>query len=232
VKRFYKEVTVEPEDGGWRVKLDGRGIKTPSGKPQVVPTQALAQDMAQEWSGQGEEIDAAAFVLRDLADYAIDAVAADRVALVSELAAYAETDTLCYRGDVGEALFERQAEVWDPLLSASEERWNVRFDRISGIIHHPQPAGTLARMEQLVAAESDFGLAALRMLTSLSASLVVALTAIEPDADPDTLWTAANLEQDWQADLWGLDAEAQKVRQIRFDAFKLAMRFAVLARTN
>ena len=42
MKRFYKAVAVEPENSGWRVLLDGRGIKTASGKPQVVPTRALA----------------------------------------------------------------------------------------------------------------------------------------------------------------------------------------------
>ncbi len=230
MKRFYKQASVEAEGGGWRVKLDGRGIKTAAGKPQVLPSRALAEALAQEWSAQGEEIDASAFPLRDLADYTIDAVRTEREALVRELAAYAETDTLCYRGDEGEPLQQRQLDLWEPLLAEAEQRWDVRFERISGIIHRPQPPETLARMQAVVAAESDFTLAALRMLTSLSASLVVALAAIAPGADPAALWTAANLEEDWQAELWGRDAEAEERRQARFDAFQLAMRFAELAR--
>ena len=68
------------------------------------------------------------------------------------------------------------------------------------------------------------------MLVSLSASLVIGLTAIQPDADADRLWAAANLEEDWQADLWGRDAEAQARRQKRFSAFELAIGFVTLAK--
>jgi len=232
MKRFYRQVTVEPAAGdtGWQVLLDGRGIRTPGRRAQVVPTRALAEAMAEEWAGQGEEIDAARFVLRDLADYAIDVVAPARAQAIAEIVPYAETDTLCYRADEGEALHRRQVEVWEPLLAAAEQRWDVHFERVSGIIHRPQPEATLARMASALAAESDFSLAALRNLASLAASLVVALAALAPGADAEALWNAANLEEDWQADLWGKDAEAEARRERRFASFAAAMRFAELAR--
>lgn len=210
--------------------LDGRGIKTQGGRAQIVPSRALAEAMAAEWDRQGEEIDTAAFALRDLADYAIDAVAAGRDALVDELAAYAQTDTLCYRGEEGDPLHARQMATWEPLLQAAERRWDVHFERISGLIHRSQPIETVARMHAAVNAQDAFALTALRMLTSLSASLVVALAALEPGADPQALWAAANLEEDWQAELWGHDAEAEEHRRNRFEAFAMAMRFAELAR--
>ncbi|MCB2078596.1 MAG: molecular chaperone [Novosphingobium sp.] len=230
MKRFYKHVTVAPSGDGFQVMLDGRGIKTARGAAQVMPTQALAEALAAEWAAQGEEIDTASFVLRDLADYAIDVVAPDAAAAVGELVPYAETDTLCYRADEGEPLHERQVAVWEPLLLAAEHRWDIHFERISGIIHRPQPAETLARMETVLLAESAFALAALKMLTSLSASLVIALAAIAPDADTTALWNAANLEEDWQAELWGKDEMAEERRAIRLAAFEAAMRFAALAR--
>ena len=232
MKRFYKAVSVEQAANGWCALLDGREIKTPGGAAQIVPTRNLAEAMSGEWAGQGEEIEIAAFRLRDLADFAIDGVAKDRATHVRELAAYADTDTLCYRGDQSDSLHDRQVELWEPLLVTAEQRWDVRFERISGIIHRPQPAGTLQRMENVLASESEFTLAALRMLTSLSASLIIALHAITPDADAEMLWRAANLEEDWQAELWGRDAEAEAVRQTRLEAFRVAMQFAALARTS
>lgn len=232
MKRFYKQVTIEKQDAGWRVTLDGRGIKTPGRAEQVVPTRKLAEAMAAEWSEQGEEIDTACFPLRDLADYAIDTVSATREALIRELAAYAETDTLCYRADPDDALHERQMHVWEPLVADAEARWDAHFERISGIIHQPQPDETLARMQTILAAKDAFTLAALHMLASLSASLLVALAAIERDADAEALWAAANLEEDWQAELWGRDAEAEARRQQRLEAFATAMRFAALAHEN
>jgi chaperone required for assembly of F1-ATPase len=150
--------------------------------------------------------------------------------VIREIVPYAETDTLCYRGDEGEPLAERQREVWEPLLTAAEQRWDVHFERVGSIIHRPQPAATLARMEAVLTAESDFTLAALRTLSSLACSLVIALAAIVPGADAEALWDAANLEEDWQAELWGKDAEAEERRARRFASFAAAMRFAELAR--
>lgn len=230
MKRFYKEVSTVSEDGGWRVALDGRGIRTAGGHPQIVPTRRLAEALAAEWSGQGEEIDPARFALRDLADYAIDVVSTDRAEAIRTILPYGETDTLCYRGDDGEALECRQREVWEPLLAHAETRLDVHFERVSGIIHRPQPQETLARLEAVLVAQDDTALAALRTLASLAASLVIALAALEPGADAAALWDAANLEEDWQAELWGKDAEAQARRAQRFAGFSAAMRFAALAR--
>ena len=230
MKRFYKDVTVGQVDGGWQVLLDGRGLKTVGKRPQVMPTRELTEILAEEWARQGEEINAASFLFRDLADYAIDVVAADMDKTVRSLVPYAETDTLCYRGDEDEPLHARQLEVWEPLLASAEQRWDVHFERISGIIHQPQPPETLARMEAILSSESEFSLAALKTLTSLSASLVIALAAIAPDADPQELWRAANLEEDWQAELWGKDSEAEDRREKRYAAFEAAIRFAALAR--
>lgn len=232
MKRFYKDVTVEPAEGGWRVLLDGRAIKTVGGKPQIVPSAALAQAMAAEWAGQGEEIDTAAFLFRDMADYAIDAVAARRDEAVAAVVAYGESDTLCYRADPDEPLHARQRTVWDPVLETAEQRHGVSFRRVSGIIHRPQPEETLATLRSFVAGHDDFTLAALRNLASLAASLVIALAALEPDADATALWDVANLEEDWQADLWGKDAEAQARREKRGAAFAASARFAALSRAG
>jgi chaperone required for assembly of F1-ATPase len=232
MKRFYKDVAVAAGEGGWRVLLDGRGIKTVAGNPQVLPTRALAEALAEEWADQSEELDPAGFVLRDLADYAIDIVAQDRAAVIRGLVAFAGTDTLCYRAEPDEPLRERQDEVWDPLLHAAEQRWDVHFERIDGIMHRPQPAATLARMQAVLEAESDHALAALNTLTSLAASLVIALAAMAPDAEAEALWDAANLEEDWQVELWGKDYEAQALRERRLAAFAAAMRFARLARAE
>ncbi len=231
MKRFYKAVTVAVENGGFRVMLDGRPLRTVGGRAQLVPSAPLAEALAAEWSGQGETLDPAAFVLRDLTDYAIDVVLPGKAAVADELLPYAETDTLCYRAEPDEALGMRQRAVWEPLLSAAEERWQVRFVRVAGIMHRPQPPETLARLREELAQIDAFTLAALRNTAALAASLVLGLQALEPGADIDTLWDAANLEEDWQAQLWGKDAEALERRARRHAAFAAAARFAALARS-
>ena len=230
MKRFYKEAAASAEGAGWRVLLDGRAVKTQGGRAQVVPTEPLAKALAAEWAGQGEEIDPARLILRDLADYAIDVIAADRAAVRADLLRYAETDTLCYRAEPDEPSHARQLELWEPLLLAAEARWAVEFERIAGIIHRPQPAATLAQLEAVLAPQDDFTLAALVTLTTLSASLVIGLGALEPDADLALLWRASELEADWQVEQWGKDDEAELRAVRRFAAFSAAARFAELVR--
>lgn len=230
MKRFYKDVSTAPQHGGWQVLLDGRPIKTAGGRPQLVPSAALAKALAAEWAGQGEEINAAAFFLRDMADYAIDVIGPDRAGALRQILPYGETDTLCYRAEPGEALGRRQDAVWEPLLRAAETRLDVHFERVAGIIHRPQPPQTMTRLEAVLATLPDCELAALNTLASLAASLLIGLAALEPGVDVPLLWDAANLEEDWQAELWGKDAEAEARRARRAETFAAAARFAALSR--
>ena len=229
MKRFYKAVTVAAEAGGFRVQLDGRGIRTVGGRAQIVPSAALAEALAAEWAGQADEIDPAAFVLRDLTDYALDVVEAGKAGVIEELVPYGETDTLCYRAEPEEPLYTRQLAVWEPLLTRAEAEWGLRFVRISGIIHRPQEPATVAALQARLAALSPFSLAALRTLAGLAASLTIGLLALEPGADIAALWDAASLEEEWQAELWGRDWEAEEHRARRGATFAAAARFAELA---
>ena len=229
MKRFWKIVATEPCEGGWRITLDGRPIKTQGKRAQVLPSAAMAEALAAEWAAQGEEINADTFPGRDLADYAIDVIAAAPAEIIAGILPYGDTDTLCYRGEAGEALHQRQLAVWEPILTAAERRWDVHFERVEGIIHRPQPPATMARMQAVLAAQNPFTLAALATMSSLAASLVIALSALEPEADVAALWDAANLEEYWQAELWGRDAEAEALRARRKSAFEMAVRFAGMA---
>ena len=230
MKRFWTDATVAPAEGGWRVLLDGRAVKTQAGSAQVVPSKTLASAMAAEWAAQGEVVDPVTLPLRDLADLAIDVIAPDRAGASATLLRYAETDTLCYRAEPDAPLHARQIAVWEPLLVAAETRWDIHFERVSGVIHRPQSAATLARLERVLETHDHFTLAALTTLSALAASLVIALAALEPEADPQALWNAAELEEDWQIELWGSDAEAAERRARRLAAFASAVHFAILAR--
>lgn len=229
MKRFWKQVSIVEADNGWRVLLDGRAIKSVGGRAQILPTEPLAHAIAEEWAAQGEEVDPTLFILRDLADFAIDVIGPDRDAQIADILRYAETDTLCYRADPGEHLANRQDEVWEPLLQAAERRYDLHFERVAGILHRPQPEATLRRLKAVLEAHDDFVLAGVKSMASLAASLTLALSALETDADVTALWDAANLEEDWQAELWGKDAEALEHRTRRLRDFTTAARFVALS---
>lgn len=230
MKRFYTNAEAGAVDGGWQVMLDGRGVKTQRGAPQIVASTALAEALAAEWAAQGAEIDLASFRLRDLADYAIDVIAPHKRGTIGSIIAYAEGDTLCYRADPDEPLYHRQRELWEPLLSAAENRLGIRFERISGIVHRDQPEATLARLRLELESLDPFALSALNAMTSLAHSLVIGLAALEVGADAEALFAAANAEEDWQAEQWGWEWTAEERRVKRLADFANAMEFARLAR--
>lgn len=230
MKRFYREVAVHSDAEGHFITLDGRAIKTQGGRPQRVPARALAEAMAAEWEMQGEVIDPAHFVYRDMADYAIDVVPEERAAIIAKLLRYGETDTLCYRADPDEPLWHRQRTVWDPLVEAYEVREGVKLERVSGVVARPHPRATGERLEARLTTLDDFTLAAAEQATALAASLCIGLSALEPEADGEMLWDAANLEEDWQVEQWGEDEEASARRARRLESFLKSIAFARLAR--
>ena len=232
IRRFYKDVTLgQHPGGGWQVLLDGRGVKTVGGQAQIIPAEALAEALAAEWCHQGERIDPASLPLRDMADYAIDIVTPNPEAVAEGLLAYAETDTLCYRADPDEPLHARQQAVWEPLLTRFETDHGVRLVRVSGILHRPQPPETLAHLRNRLRSLDPFTLAGLETMTTLAASLVTGLAALDArEDDARALWQAACLEEEWQAELWGREEEAEERRARREADFLRACGFARLAR--
>jgi chaperone required for assembly of F1-ATPase len=236
IRRFYKDVTLGEQAGaktpGYQVLLDGRGVKTVGGAAQIAPTRSLGEALAAEWRRQGDQIDPASLPLRDMADYAIDVVAGDPAAIADGLISYAETDTLCYRADPDEPLHARQVEVWEPLLTRFEADHGVRLVRVSGIVHRPQPPETLDALRARLLTLDPFTLAGVETMTTLAASLITGLAALDAagEDEPLALWQAACLEEEWQAELWGREEQAEERRRLREAAFLRACGFTRLVR--
>jgi len=95
----------------------------------------------------------------------------------------------------------------------------------TGIMHQPQPPATLARLSEAVAARSPFELAPLAPIVTITGTLVGALALIEGAVDSATLWTAAHIDEDWQAELWGRDPLALAAYEERQRDFDAAVRF-------
>jgi chaperone required for assembly of F1-ATPase len=228
VKRFYREAAAAPGEGGVAILLDGRPVKTPARNPLVVPTAALGAAIAAEWNGQGEEIDPRAMPLTGLANAAIDRVSPDPAAFARGLAAYGESDLLCYRSEGPPTLVQRQEEGWDRLLAWARRRYDVDFETVCGVMHKAQPSETVERLARAVTARDPFRLAALSPLVTISGSLVVALALAEGEIGLDEAWAAATLDEAWQAEQWGADPLAAQALETRRRDFDAAYRFLTL----
>jgi chaperone required for assembly of F1-ATPase len=228
MKRFYKAAAAVPVEDGHEIRLDGRPVRTPGRAPLRVPTRALAEAIAAEWDSQGEEIDPRGMILTGLANAAIDRIAPDPLAFAAGLAAYGESDLLCYRADNPDALIARQERTWRPLLAWARHRFDVEFEVTSGIMHRPQHAATVERLRKAVEARDAFALAGLSPLVTVSGSLVIALALAEDAIDVAAAWEAATLDERWQTEHWGEDAEAAAALAGRLEQFEGAARFLEL----
>jgi chaperone required for assembly of F1-ATPase len=228
VKRFWKQVAVVGTGEGWGIELDRRPVNTPLREPLVVPSRQLAEAIAAEWDGVEETIDPRAMPMTGLANAAIDRVAPDRAAFAANLAKYAEADLGCYRADTPKALVERQAAEWDALLGWARRRFDVDFAVTTGITHVEQPPATVERLAHEVATLDDFRLAGLSPMVTAGGSLVAALAVAEGAWGPEKAWAAVTVEDEWQRERWGSDAEAEKALDGRRADFMAGAHFIKL----
>lgn len=220
-KRFYKAVDIAEAEGGWTVQLDGRAIRTPMKHGLVAPTRRLAELMAAEWNAQGERIDPFTMPVTRLAHGAIDSAAMNRDAIIAEVLKYAGTDLLRHRGEDA-SLVKRQAKAWDPYLDWAETTLGARLPAVTGIM----PAATTpAAMDALKTRANRYDawrLTALGQATALTTSAVLGFALVEGQASAEAVFTASRVDEDFQIEHWGGDAEAE-ARAERLKAECLAL---------
>ena len=228
MKRFWKHASATPDGGGWAISLDGKPVRTPARKPLVVPTESLAEAIADEWNSAGETVDPRAMPLTGLANAAIDRVDADPERFAAGLASYGESDLLCYRAEAPRALAERQEKGWDPLLAWCRRRFDVDFRTTCGIVHVPQPEATTRRLAHAAASLDAFRLAALSSLVTIGGSLIAALAVLEGAVSAEAAWDAVSIDDQWQLEQWGADDNEQERQANRRRDFLAAVWFLEL----
>lgn len=219
MKRFWAETGVAEAEGGWTVTLDGRPIRTPAKAGFVLPTRAYAEACAAEWEAQTEGVRPDTMPLTRSANAAIDKVRVQFDEVAEMIAAYGDTDLLCYRAEGPEGLVTRQAGAWDPLLDWAADSFGARLVPVAGVMHQPQDAQALARLSEATRAFDPFALAAFHDLVALSGSLVIGLAAARRAETPETLWKISRIDEDWQAEIWGIDEEAAAQSALKRQAF-------------
>ena len=230
MKRFWISAEVVETDGRFGIALDGRKVKTPARAELAVPTRALAEAIAAEWNECGKTVDPRTMPLTGLANAAIDRVAPDKTKFAEGLACYAEADLICYRAEGPDALVARQAESWDVLLAWARRRYDVDFACVPGVMHVPQPDETVRKLGHAVAMLDCFQLAGLSPLVTIGGSLVAALAVLEEMMPAEDAWEAVSLDDRWQLEQWGDDAEARTALDARRGDFLAAARFLELLR--
>jgi chaperone required for assembly of F1-ATPase len=207
-KRFYSAVSVAEMNGGFGVMLDGRTLRGPTGAQTVLPSEPLAELVAQEWAGQGETLELAAMHATRLANTAIESIPQAREATAQAITDYAASDLLCYFATAPAGLLERQTALWGPILDRAEAEERLRFVRAAGIVHQVQPTETLARVKAIALDLGDFGLTGLAFGAALFGSAVLAVALQRGWLTGEAAFDLSRLDEAWQEEKWGVDAEA------------------------
>lgn len=221
-KRFYEAAEVAETEEGFAVRLDGRPVRTPGRALLSLPSAAAAALVAAEFAAQGETIDPVSMPVLRLANSAIDGVAADMQAVLDDIVRFSGSDLLCYRADSPAMLVARQAEAWNPVLDWARGALGARFYLAEGVVHVEQPAEALDLVRRwLDARREPFRLSAVHVMTTLTGSALLALAVEAGALAPDAAWAAAHVDETWNAEHWGEDAEAaarNAARRRDFDA--------------
>ena len=216
-KRFWQAATAEITEAGYAIHLDGRVVKTPAGAVLAVPTRVLAEAIRDEWDSQNEAIDPTTMPMFRFTVTATDRIVPRRAGVIDEISAYGGSDLVCYRGADDARLAARQHETWQPYLDWLAAAEGVRLTVTSGIMPVEQDEAALKAMRAIVARHDDFSLAGLHTLVVVSGSLVIGLAMAHRHVTPEAGFDAALLDDLWQQEKWGYDAEAEshiKARRI------------------
>ena len=228
-KRFYKSVAVTDQFG---IALDGRNIKTPLKAPLVLPNRALAEAVAAEWDAQVDVINPHAMPLTKLANTAIDRATMEKSKIAAEILEFAGSDMVCYRAESPAGLVLRQTTHWDPIIAWARADLRAAFATVSTITHKRQPPAALQALEASIVALDPFSFVVVHNLTTLTGSALLATMLAVAKIPTDAAWRAANVDEDWQIETWGEDAEATARRTGRLEEFSASVKFVNLARSR
>ena len=233
VKRFYKVAEVDEADGAHALLLDGRRARTPGRNPLAAQSRALMLEAAVEWERQTETVDPSEMPLTRLLNSAIDGVTHTMAETRADILAYAGSDLICYRAEEPETLAARQAGAFDPVLGWAAQSLGARFNVTGGVTHVAQPHAALAAIGAALDAYTDpVALAALSVMTTLTGSALLALAVAHGFLSAEAAWRAAHVDEDFQAERWGEDAEAMARRKARRREFDAAATALALTRTG
>lgn len=221
-RRFYKAVAVEAVDGGFGVLLDQRNVRTPGGQRLVLPTRAIADQVAAEWAAQTDVIEVATMHATRLANTAVDSIPNVRAQTADQVANYAGSDLLLYFAEEPDGLIQRQALHWTPILERAEAEAKLAFVRATGIIHKEQPAETLAAVRAIAFGLDDFALAGLAFGAALFGSAILAIALLRGWVGGEQAFELSRIDEAWQEEKWGVDAEAaERTERLRAEAAML-----------
>lgn len=232
MKRVWQHAAVTPQPGGFGVALDGKMLRLPTGPALLVPYAPLAEAVAAEWQQAGAATGSMTYddvPLTRLAGTAQLRIVPDPAPSAAAVAAYGETDLLCYRDPGPGSLRVRQDAAWQPWLDWARVKLGAALAVTGGIVHVRQHPAALAALRAAVNALDPWVLGGLGILVPGLGSLVLGLAVAHQAMAVEQAHDLSRLDEIAQAELWGEDAEAAaRTRHVAADLAHAARYMALL----
>ena len=149
----------------------------------------------------------------------MDKVIPQRDVIIETLMVYIDTDTLIYRSNSSQALLEKQQAQWDPVIAWLNNTIGQTWQTTQGVMPIEQSPALHDAMRQLLTAWSDAQLAANCLLAPCCSSVILAAAVTMHQCDAQKAYALSRLEEEFQAEIWGRDPDAQqRAARIREDA--------------
>ncbi len=223
-RRFYERASVSEDNA---LLLDGRPVRTPARNELRLPTRELAEAVRAEWEAQSDVIDPARMPLTRLANTIIDGVTVRPGAVADDVSRYLGADLLFYRADQPAGLVARQERHWGPVLAWAREALGASFVLAEGVVFVQQPGRALEQARAAIPSD-PWRLGAVHSIMTLTGSALLALAVSNQRLTAEQAWAAANVDEDWNRDLWGQDELALERRAFRFAEMQAAARMLTL----
>ena len=215
-KRFYEAATVVEVAGKlprYRVLLDGRGVRTPARREQVVPSRELAEALCDEWLAQATHIDPLTMPLTRQVNSALDAVANMPDAVREVIVDFGTSDLLCYVAEGPEELVARQSREWGAIHAWAQQTFGIELQLAVGVMPVEQDRKMLARIDAALGPAGPVLLAALNVIAGLTGSVLLTLAVRHGRITAAEAWSLAHLDEDFQIERWGEDPTAAARRR-------------------
>jgi chaperone required for assembly of F1-ATPase len=234
VKRFWDVATVDRDGEDHRILLDGKPVHLPNGGVLRVGPPALAEAIAEEWrragGAKGGDMSFADTPLTRIAGTARERIARDPATTADAIARYGETDLLCYRAETPRELVERQSEAWQPWLDWAALTLDAPLRVTTGVAPIRQHHDSINALRRVVHSFDPYRLAGLGIVVPALGSLVLGIALAEARLDAAKAHALGALDELFQAEQWGDEAEAVTRRENIAADIALADRFMRLSR--
>jgi len=207
---FWSEVTIERAADGWGIMLDGKPITLPAGSRLVVSAAALAGGIADEWRScrKNTMFKPDCMPLTQLAATQLERVAPRRHEVVGQLIRIFRADALLYRhGD--DSLGRAQTRVFASPRAKFEAMFGCDLPWAEEITPTDIADGVIEAVEARLSSYDDVTLTGLSVLSSMTASLILAHAIFSGAVTIDEGIACAFIEENAQMARWGRDSERE-----------------------